>query len=48
MAPENGHACNGTGKSNKMEAIFPEALLSLREVDPEVADIVEDEKRRQW
>lgn len=31
-----------------MDAIFPEALLSLREADPELADIIEDEKLRQW
>lgn len=31
-----------------MKAIFPEALKSLAQADPEVAAIIEDEKRRQW
>jgi hypothetical protein len=47
MSPGNG-LVNGTSRKYEMEKVFPEALLSLREVDPEVADIVEDEKRRQW
>lgn len=31
-----------------MQAIFPEALQTLQQADPEVAAIIEDEKRRQW
>mmetsp|Transcript_16863 Transcript_16863/g.50535 ORF Transcript_16863/g.50535 Transcript_16863/m.50535 type:complete len:180 (+) Transcript_16863:202-741(+) len=31
-----------------MSAIFPEALTSLKEADPEVFGIIEDEKKRQW
>ena len=31
-----------------METIFPEALKSLQEADPEVYGIIEDEKKRQW
>ncbi|KAK9797433.1 hypothetical protein WJX73_003651 [Symbiochloris irregularis] len=31
-----------------MEAIFPEALQSLADADPEVYQIIEDEKERQW
>ena len=31
-----------------MEAVFPEALKSLQEADPEVYGIIEDEKKRQW
>ncbi len=31
-----------------MLAVFPEALKRLAEADPEVAAIIEDEKRRQW
>lgn len=31
-----------------MESVFPEALQSLREADPEVFGIIEDEKERQW
>lgn len=38
---------NGVPKS-AMEAVFPEALKSLKEADPELHSIVEDEKRRQW
>lgn len=32
----------------KMNDIFPDALKSLKEADPEVYSIIEDEKRRQW
>jgi len=31
-----------------MQSVFPEALQSLREADPEVFGIIEDEKKRQW
>ena len=31
-----------------MESVFPEALRSLREADPEIFGIIEDEKKRQW
>lgn len=31
-----------------MLAIFPEALQHLSQADPEVAAMIEDEKRRQW
>jgi glycine hydroxymethyltransferase len=31
-----------------MDAVFPEALKSLREADPEIYSIIEDEKERQW
>ena len=31
-----------------MQSVFPEALKSLREADPEVFGILEDEKKRQW
>jgi hypothetical protein len=31
-----------------MNAIFPEALTPLKEADPEVYGIVQDEKVRQW
>lgn len=41
-------AANGHGHGQAMQAIFPEALKSLAEVDPEVTAIIEDEKRRQW
>lgn len=40
---------NGLGaREHDMKAIFPEALKSLAQADPEVAAIIEDEKRRQW
>ena len=32
----------------EMVAVFPEALQPLADADPEVAAIIEDEKRRQW
>ncbi|KAF8056339.1 SHM4 [Scenedesmus sp. PABB004] len=44
MATSNGHA-HGPAP---LPRVFPEALLSLEEADPEVAGIIEDEKRRQW
>ena len=31
-----------------MDGVFPEALLSLRNADPELFSIIEDEKERQW
>lgn len=31
-----------------MKAVFPEALLTLKDADPELAAIIEDEKERQW
>lgn len=46
MAAQNGSA-NGHGAA-VMEAVFPEAHLSLQECDAEVYGIIEDEKRRQW
>lgn len=31
-----------------MGRVFPEALKSLEEADPEVAAIIKDEQKRQW
>jgi hypothetical protein len=31
-----------------MDAVFPEALKSLKEADSEVYDLVQAEKKRQW
>ena len=31
-----------------MTSVFPEALQSLQEADPEVYGLVQDEQRRQW
>eukprot|EP00884_Botryococcus_braunii_P011887 jgi/Botrbrau1/2069/Bobra.0047s0034.1 len=39
---------NGHGSGTAMDAIFPEALKTLKEADPEVFGIIEDEKARQW
>jgi hypothetical protein len=39
---------NGHASGSVMEAVFPEALKSLKEADPEVYGIIEDEKARQW
>mgnify|MGYP001810677506 CR=1 FL=1 len=39
---------NGTHDAAAMKAVFPEALKTLAQADPEVAAIIEDEKRRQW
>lgn len=44
MATSNGVASH----DRDMKAVFPEALKSLASADPEVAAIIEDEKRRQW
>lgn len=42
-------ATNGVnGHLNVLNRIFPEAHLSLKEADPELYAIIEDEKRRQW
>lgn len=44
----NGHA-NGNGLTTPaMASVFPEAHMSLAEADPEVFNIVEAEKARQW
>lgn len=41
---------NGTANGHKADllAVFPEAHLPLEQADPELYDIIEDEKRRQW
>jgi hypothetical protein len=44
----NGAAIKGSNLKTNMKSVFPEALMSLHEADPEVAAIIEDEKRRQW
>ncbi len=44
VGASNGVAAHG----HDMLAMFPEALISLAEADPEVAAIIENEKRRQW
>ena len=31
-----------------MQGVFPEALTRLRDADPELFSIIEDEKERQW
>lgn len=31
-----------------MAQVFPEALRSLKEADPEIYGIIQDEKARQW
>lgn len=41
-------AANGIQHAANMKAVFPEALKSLKEADPEVFSIVEQEKVRQW
>lgn len=40
---------NGTSdQKGAMARVFPEALASLKQCDPELASIIQDEKRRQW
>jgi hypothetical protein len=39
-------AANGVHKANVN--VFPESLKSLKEADPEMYSIVQDEKARQW
>jgi hypothetical protein len=46
-------AMNGNGNGHptaapSMAKVFPEALKTLEDVDPELYSIIEDEKRRQW
>lgn len=45
---QNGVHENGVAKAGAMQAVYPEALKTLKEVDPDVYGIIEDEKRRQW
>ena len=50
-AAEAGMTTNGLAQpaaAADMLAVFPEALQHLAQADPEVAAIIEDEKRRQW
>jgi hypothetical protein len=41
-ATANGSSCSGLGN------VFPEALSSLKLADPEIYQIIQDEKSRQW
>lgn len=34
--------------AERFAQVFPDALKSLKEADPEVATLVEEEKKRQW
>jgi hypothetical protein len=34
--------------NSRMEAVFPESRKTLQEADPEVFDLVQAEKKRQW
>lgn len=36
------------GHLSSMNLVFPEAHMPLKEADPELYNIIEDEKRRQW
>lgn len=42
MATANGHV------HSAMDPVFPEAHKTLKDADPEVFGIIEDEKARQW
>ena len=46
----NGHAQNGhaTGKNAAMDEVVPESHSPLCDADPEVYNIIEQEKVRQW
>lgn len=46
-ATANGTA-NGNGNCHGVLHVFPEALSSLKLADPEVYQIIQDEKARQW
>lgn len=37
-----------SGSDATMQGVFPEALSSLKNADPELFSIIEDEKERQW
>jgi hypothetical protein len=41
-------AGNGLANASVLAGVFPEALQSLREADPEVYAIIQDEAKRQW
>lgn len=42
-------ASNGNCKAAQAnDAVFPEALASLKQADPEIYSIIQDEKARQW
>ena len=39
---------DATERKGAMARVFPEALSSLKQADPELYSIIQDEKRRQW
>jgi hypothetical protein len=43
-----GTANGVNGYAGRLAHVFPEAKMSLSQADPELAAIVEDEKKRQW
>jgi hypothetical protein len=47
-AAANGHSAASTKDAASMAQVFPEALRSLKEADPEIYGIIQDEKARQW
>ncbi|KAL6771559.1 SHMT2 [Auxenochlorella protothecoides x Auxenochlorella symbiontica] len=47
MTQSNGNTFSAE-KAQQFAEVFPDALKSLKEADPEVAALIEDEKRRQW
>lgn len=47
MTQTNGTAMATTAQES-FARVFPDGLKSLKEADPEVAALVEDEKKRQW
>jgi hypothetical protein len=47
MAQTNGNAAAVRGQES-FAKVFPDGITSLKEADPEVAALVEEEKKRQW
>jgi len=48
MVANGTHASEGLEHSKVMSRVFPEARASLKEADPELYGIIQDEKKRQW
>ena len=48
MVSNGCHAPGAEPTECRMARVFPEARSSLKEADPEIYGMIEDEKKRQW
>lgn len=48
MVSNGTHVETNGDHAGAMARVFPEALGTLEQVDPELHAIIQDEKRRQW